>query len=60
MNHSGRMPSLTKRLNHLGHIKPLPPKRLSKSAGEYYLGNNLEKIVKMFDQHWLTKIKGKR
>jgi hypothetical protein len=59
INNPGLMPSLTKRLNHLGHAKPLPPKRLSKTAAEYYLGSSLEKIIQLFDKRWLTKIKGK-
>ena len=53
------MPSLTKRLNHLGQVKPLPPKRLTKTAAEYYLGNSLGKIIQLFDKRWLSKIKKK-
>ncbi len=53
------IPSLMKRLNHLGHAKPLPPKRLTQTAAEHYLGSNLEKIIPLFDKRWLSKIKGK-
>lgn len=60
INNPAPMPSLTKRLNHLGHIKPLPPKRLTTTAAEYYLGNTLEKVIQLFDKRWLAKIKGKR
>lgn len=60
MNNPGPIPSLTKRLNHLGHAKPRPPKRLSKTAAEYYLGSSLEKIIQLFDKRWLAKIKTKR
>ena len=59
MNNPGPLPSLTKRLNHLGQVKPIPPKRLTKTAAEYYLGNSLEKIIQLFDKRWLAKIKGK-
>ena len=57
VNNPAPMPSLSKRLNHLGHAKPLPPKRLSKTAADYYLGNSLEKIIQLFDKHWLAKLK---
>lgn len=53
------MPSLLKRLNHLGHAKPIPPKRLSKTAADYYLGNSLEKIIQLFDKRWVASLKGK-
>lgn len=59
INHPAPMPSLMARLNHLGHSKPLPPKRLNQTAAEYYLGSNLEKIIQLFDKRWLVKIKGK-
>ncbi len=59
MNNPAPIPALTKRLNHLGHSKPLPPKRLSKTAAEYYLGSSLGKIIQLFDKRWLSKIKGK-
>ena len=59
LNHPAPTPSLIARLNHLGHAKPLPPKRLSKTAAEYYLGSSLGKIIQLFDKRWLTKIKGK-
>lgn len=59
VNHPAPMPSLIGRLNHLGHSKPLPPKRLNKTAADYYLGNNLEKIIELFDKRWLAKIKSK-
>ncbi|MCW8988345.1 MAG: hypothetical protein OQK75_11830, partial [Gammaproteobacteria bacterium] len=53
------IPSISKRLNHLGRAKPLPPKRLTKTAAEYYLGNSLIKIIQLFDKRWLTKLKKK-
>ena len=53
------MPSLIARLNHLGHSKPLPPKRLSKTAAEYYLGSSLGKIIQLFDKRWVAKTKAK-
>lgn len=53
------LPSLAKRLNHLGRAKPVPPKRLSKTAAEYYLGSSLVKIVQLFDKRWLSKVKKK-
>jgi len=59
INNPAPMPSLNARLNHLGHAKPLPPKRLSKTAAEYYLGSSLGKIIQLFDKRWITKIKGK-
>ena len=59
MNHHAATPSLIARLNHLGHGKPLPPKRLSKTAADYYLGSSLEKIIQLFDKRWLSKLKGK-
>ncbi|MCK5721563.1 MAG: hypothetical protein KAI84_03435 [Gammaproteobacteria bacterium] len=59
INNPDPMPSLTKRLNHLGHAKPRPPKRLTTTAAEDYLGSALEKIIPLFDKRWLTKIKGK-
>lgn len=54
------MPSLTRRLNHLGHAKPLPPKRLTQTAAELLLGNNLDKIIQLFDKRWMAKMKGKK
>ena len=59
INNPAPMPSLTKRLNHLGHSKPRPPKRLSTTAAEHYLGSHLEKIIPLFDKRWLAKTKGK-
>ena len=59
INHPDAMPSLASRLNHLGHAKPLPPKRLNKTAAEYYLGKSLAKIIELFDKRWLSKIKNK-
>ena len=59
VNHPAPVPSLAARLNHLGHGKPLPPKRLNKTAAQYYLGNSLEKIIQLFDKRWLSKIKSK-
>jgi len=59
MNTATPLPSLSKRLNHLGRAKPVPPKRLSKTAAEYYLGSSLVKIIQLFDKRWLAKIKGK-
>ena len=53
------MPTLSVRLNHLGHAKPLPPKRLSKTAAEFLLGNMQGKIIEMFDKRWLKKISHK-
>ena len=49
-------PSLTNRLNHLGHSKPLPPKRLTQTAADYYLGNASEQVIQLFDKHWLKKL----
>ena len=59
MHNPAPVPSLVKRLNHLGHVKPLPPKRLSQTAADYYLGSNLGKIIQLFDKRWVSKIKGK-
>ena len=59
VDHPAPMPSLLKRLNHLGHAKPLPPKRLTKTAAEHYLGSSLEKIVQLFDKRWVSKVKAK-
>ena len=59
INHPAPMPSLIARLNHLGHGKPLPPKRLNKTAADYYLGSSLEKIIQLFDKRWLSKVKNK-
>lgn len=53
------LPSLAKRLNHLGHTKPLPPKRLGKTAADYYLGSSLGKVIQLFDKRWVSKLKGK-
>lgn len=53
------MPSLMGRLNHLGHAKPLAPKRLNKTAAEYYLGSSLIGIIKIFDKRWLSQLKRK-
>lgn len=59
MNNPSPLPSLLKRLNHLGHSKPIPPKRLGKTAADYYLGNTLEKIIQLFDKRWVASLKGK-
>jgi hypothetical protein len=59
MDTSTPEPSLTKRLNHLGRAKPIPPKRLTKTAAEYYLGNSLVKIIQLFDKRWLAKLQKK-
>lgn len=59
MNNPDLLPSLSKRLNHIGQVKPLPPKRLSKTAAEYYLGSSLEQIIQLFDKRWLLKLKKK-
>jgi len=60
MHSATQEPSLTKRLNHLGRAKPLPPKRLSKTAAEYYLGSSLGKIIQLFDKRWLAKLQKKK
>lgn len=60
MHTTTQEPSLTKRLNHLGRAKPLPPKRLSKTAAEYYLGSSLGKIIQLFDKRWLAKLQKKK
>lgn len=60
MHTATQEPSLTKRLNHLGRAKPLPPKRLSKTAAEYYLGSSLGKIIQLFDKRWLAKLQKKK
>ena len=57
VNTTSVVPSLASRLNQLGHAKPLPPKRLTKTAAEYYLGSTVEKIIQLFDKRWLAKIK---
>jgi len=59
ISHPAPMPSLMGRLNHLGHSKPLPPKRLNKTAAEYYLGSSLGKIIELFDKRWCAKIQRK-
>ena len=53
------MPSLLKRLNHLGHSKPIPPKRLNQTAADHYLGSHLGKIIQLFDKRWVSSLKGK-
>lgn len=53
-------PSLSKRLNHLGHEKPLAPKRLNNTAADGYLGNSLNKVIQLFDKRWLAKMKAKK
>ncbi|MFK5913427.1 MAG: hypothetical protein QM484_03560 [Woeseiaceae bacterium] len=50
------MPTLPERLNQFGHSKPLPPKRLNKTAASYYLGNSLEQIIAVFDKNWLKTL----
>jgi hypothetical protein len=57
LNVSSFMPTLPVRLNHLGHAKPLPPKRLGTTAAEILLGNAQAKIIEMFDKRWLAKLK---
>ncbi len=57
IEHPAPEPSLPKRLNHLGHAKPLPPKRLGKTAADYYLGSSQGKIIQLFDKRWLSKLK---
>lgn len=59
INTPSAMPSLMGRLNHLGHAKPLAPKRLNKTAAEYYLGSSLSGIIKIFDKRWLSRLKRK-
>ncbi|MDH5601742.1 MAG: hypothetical protein OEY78_10610, partial [Gammaproteobacteria bacterium] len=60
MHTATQEPSLTKRLNHLGRAKPVPPKRLTKTAAEYYLGTNLGKIIQLFDKRWLVQLQKKK
>lgn len=59
INVSDSKPTLAKRINHLGHAKPRPPKRLTQTAGEYYLGSAMEKVIQLFDKRWLSKIKAR-
>ena len=59
INHPSPFPSLKKRLNHLGHASPRPPKRLAKTAAEYFLGNSQEKIIQLFDKRWLKTLQAK-
>lgn len=56
MDSYSTMPSLRKRLNHMGHTRPSAPKKMQKSAGESLLGQNLEKVIQLFDKRWLKLI----
>lgn len=58
-NNPAHIPSLKKRLNHLGQVKAITPKPLNQTAAELLLGANLGKAIQLFDKRWLAKNKKK-
>lgn len=60
INEPGAMPSMQKRINHLGHTKPNAPKRLAQPAADYYLDKQLMPVIQMFDKHWLKRIQARK
>jgi hypothetical protein len=58
-NPGSTMPSLTERLDNVGHRKPLAPKPMSVSAAQFYLGNACEQCIKVIDKRSCQKVREK-
>ena len=51
------MPSLSERLENMGHRKPLPLKPMTVSAAQFYLGNACEQCIKLIDKRSCQKVR---
>ncbi len=58
-NPESTMPSLSERLSNMGQRKPLPPKPMSVSAAQFYLGDACEQSIEMIDKRSCKKIRAK-
>lgn len=56
-NPHSTMPSLSERLENMGHRKPLPLKPMSVSAAQFYLGNACEQCIKVVDKRTSHKVR---
>lgn len=58
-NSQSTTPSLSERLDNIGHRKPLPPKPMTVSAAQFYLGNACEQCIKVIDKRSSQKVRAK-
>lgn len=58
-NPGSTVPSLHERLENMGHRKPLPPKPVSVSAAQFYLGNACEQCIRAIDKRSRDKVREK-
>jgi hypothetical protein len=58
-NPDSTMPSLTERLDNIGHRKPLQPKPMAVSAAQFYLGNACDSCIKVIDKRTCQKVRAK-
>lgn len=58
-NPESTMPSLSERLDNMAHRKPLPPKPISISAAQFYLGNACDQCIQLIDKRSCQKIRAK-
>lgn len=58
-NPKSTTPSLSERLDNIGHRRPLPLKTLSVSAAQFYLGSACEQCIKLLDKRARQKIRAK-
>jgi hypothetical protein len=56
-NPESTMPSLSERLENMGHRKPLPLKPMTVSAAQFYLGNACEQCIKLIDKRSCQKVR---
>ncbi len=58
-NPQSTMPSLSERLDNMGHRKPLPLKPMAVSAARFYLGNACESCLQLVDKRSCRKVRAK-
>jgi len=56
-NPQSTMPSLSERLDNMGHRKPLPLKPLAVSAAQFYLGPACDQCIKLVDKRSCQKVR---
>jgi hypothetical protein len=58
-NPHSTMPSLSERLDNMGHRKALPLKPMPVSAAQFYLGKACEQYIQLMDKRSCEKIRAK-
>jgi hypothetical protein len=56
-NPKSTLPSLSERLNNMGHRKPLLPKPLAVTAAQFYLGGACDRYIELVDKRSSQKVR---